>query len=268
MSNNNGVLKNPYERMRLRSEGPIIDNKKVDVDEDVSEEVASEEVTETEEASAGRDYKEGLTEEEKSEVDKVLDGVGVSLKSEVDSNFFGTATREQLINKYKNYVTKITEGTGIHPETFFAQLIVEAGINRYGDQNQVSAGIRKGFNPFNLKQYSNSGVSETYGHKDDDYDEQGNLKESPFIKYNSAEEGFKGYVDFILRNPRYAEALKAATPEEQIRLIANAGFAGGIKGEDANREYRNNLLTVLEKDINPVLKAVLRRRGGLIYKRK
>ena len=127
--------------------------------------------------------------------------------------------------------------------------------------------MRKGFNPFNIKQYSGSNITETYGHEDDDVDLSGNPIESNFIKYSTPEEGFKGYVDFLLRNKRYKEALQAATPEEQIALIANAGFAGGIKGEEPNRQYRENLLTVLNKDINPVLKMVIRRRGGLLYKR-
>jgi len=47
-----------------------------------------------------------------------------------------------------------------------------------------------------------------------------------FMKYDSAEEAFQDHIDFFLRNPRYANAIKyKSEPERFFEEIAKAGYA-------------------------------------------
>ena len=45
-----------------------------------------------------------------------------------------------------------------------------------------------------------------------------------FSKFATVEDGIKGYVQ-VLKNPRYAKALQAKTPYDQLLEIAKAGYS-------------------------------------------
>lgn len=46
-----------------------------------------------------------------------------------------------------------------------------------------------------------------------------------YMEFESEEDAFKGYMTFLEVNPRYADALKASTPEEYITELKKAGYA-------------------------------------------
>jgi hypothetical protein len=249
--------KDPSYSRKLLQEADLGDYSSGKNIEDITEEEAPDSEETNSEEVITPEVEEPLIKDLTNE-ERVASGVlgmpGVSIinkDTKYDPEYFKTATRKNLISDYKDYVTEVTKGTGIHPDTLFTQFIVESGINRDGSQDGLSAGIRKGNNPFNLKQYANSGVDNIYKHLDDE------PEASDFIKYGNIKEGIQGYVDFLLRNPGYSKALKSTNPEEQLRLIAERGFATDPK-------YLNTLLQVYNKDVRQTPKL---RKGGLIYRK-
>lgn len=127
-------------------------------------------------------------------------------------------TNAEFTKKYFPIAEQVTRGTGIFPATLLAAAIVESGSG-------TSAISKKTNNFFGIKTGGQwSGPS--YNRSTKEF-----LKVTPktnnnnFRVYSSPAAGFKGYVNFLQRNQRYKDALKAQTYQEQIIKIANAGYA-------------------------------------------
>jgi len=133
-------------------------------------------------------------------------------------------SREEFTRKFYPDAFRATQGTGIFPETLLAMAIVESqGKNAAGNW-EPGAGLvaRRANNYFGIKAYPkwNGPTIELPTPGDAD-------KISRFVVYGSIYESFRGFVDFLKRNPRYEAKGVFTAPNygEQITRIAAAGYA-------------------------------------------
>jgi flagellar protein FlgJ len=133
-------------------------------------------------------------------------------------------TREEFTRKYYPDAFRATQDTGIFPETLLAMAIVEnQGKNAAGNW-EIGAGLvaRRANNYFGIKAYPQwKGPTIELPTPGDAQ------KISRFVVYPSIGASFKGFVDFLQRNPRYKNKGVFSAPNfgEQITRIAAAGYA-------------------------------------------
>lgn len=136
-----------------------------------------------------------------------------------------TVARIKFINDNIALATAVCQGTGIYPEVLLTQAIVESqkdinGVYTPGE-SQLS---KKYFNFFGIK--SSAGwKGKTVSYLSREY--VNDYKIGVFRAYNSKNDGFKDYVNFLKSNPRYTAAgvFTAKTPAEQLKAIAAGGWA-------------------------------------------
>jgi flagellum-specific peptidoglycan hydrolase FlgJ len=175
-------------------------------------------------------------------------------------------TKQQLLNTYYPAAVKATANTGLFPQTLITQLIEESGYNlsslalQYNNFFGIKATpswtgkvISKNTYEYLPNKVLITGTNKLYNNYLDAVRDGAN-KMSLFRVYPTYELGFKGYVNFLQTNLRYANVFKATTPEQQFYELQKAGYA-------TSSTYANELLAVYNsiKDNLPRIAAV----GGL-----
>src|SRR5574343_26862 len=132
-------------------------------------------------------------------------------------------TRKEFVQSNYPAVRKLIHGTGIHPQTLFAQAIIESS-GKMGNANVVgySELARKGNNYF--------GITKGFWQGKTIYIPSANMH---FRAYGSFEESVKDYINLIVSKPRYKEALKSKDYIDQIEKM----FV--IKGDGTDYEPSN-----------------------------
>ena len=160
---------------------------------------------------------------------------------------YGIATynaTKQFIKEYGVGIANAIKGTGIFFPVAIGQKAYESG---YGKR------IPKDSNNFGGIKY-NPNLTGVVGYVLADTTEFVKGKKvyvkQKFSKFKDVESGIAAYVD-VLKNPRYAKALQAKTPEEQIKLIGKAGYSTAPK-------YGSMLVPLIEaaRDISKLGKIV------------
>ena len=130
---------------------------------------------------------------------------------------------QAFVEELYPYAQQAGRALGVDPKALLAQAALETGWGRSVIKNPDGS---SSFNLFNIKadkswQGRQARVSTL------EY-EQGAMQKvnAGFRSYNSYQESFDDYVDFIRDNPRYAEALKNnASPRQYLRELQQAGYA-------------------------------------------
>jgi flagellum-specific peptidoglycan hydrolase FlgJ len=131
-------------------------------------------------------------------------------------------TRAEFSKKYAPLAIKVSAGTGIYPETVLSFAIVEsqteAKDGNYYPGTDLPA--KQANNYFGIKKYPQwfGPVIELPTSKD-------GIKRSKFVVYDSIEASFAGFIDFLKRNPRYAEKGVFSSPDFQTQIV-RIGAAG------------------------------------------
>jgi flagellar protein FlgJ len=151
----------------------------------------------------------------------------------------------QFVEKLWPLAEKTAQKLGISPEMLLSQAALETGWGKH----VISDDQNSSYNLFNIKAGSGwSGdrvekvsVEYIYG--------KAIRQKSAFRSYDSFEQSFKDYADFIQSSPRYKNALNMANKVEQslhdksyIKGIHEAGYA-----TDPN--YSDNVLRVLNSEV-------------------
>ena len=136
-------------------------------------------------------------------------------------------TRQEFVAKYGAYVKSVTSGTGIFPETLFAQAIIESSK---GSNVGASELAKKYNNYFGIKA-DKSWTGKSVNMKTGEFTGTANattIKDN-FRVYDSPQDSIADYVRFLKKNPRYANAgvFNASSPQEQAILLQKAGYATG-----------------------------------------
>ena len=156
------------------------------------------------------------------------------------SFYFSTAqsnpNRLNYIEKYKDIAISEMERTGVPASIKLAQGILESNSGK-------STLARRANNHFGMK-CGSVWKGKTFYRQDDDYDDQGNLLESCFRVYKSAEASFVAHSEF-LRDPRkaYRYGFLFNLPPNNYKR-----WALGLKkaGYATNPKYPDHLISIIE----------------------
>lgn len=140
----------------------------------------------------------------------------------------------RYIDRYKDIAMEEMIRAGVPASIKLGQGILESNAGR-------SELARKANNHFGLKCGSNWD-GETYGYKDDDFDENGNLIKSCFRKFDSAKRSYYGHSEF-LQKARYRSLFTELNPKDY------ESWAHGLKtaGYATNPKYASLLIGVIRK---------------------
>lgn len=150
------------------------------------------------------------------------------------ASLFATTKQLNYIDAYKHIAIQEMERTGIPASIKLAQALLESGAG-------VSYLAREANNHFGIK-CGRRWDGEVIYRKDDDYDADGNLKQSCFRKYNSAKQSFQAHSDFLRNNRRYGSlfTLERTDYKSWARGLREAGYA-------TNPKYSRLLISIIER---------------------
>jgi len=130
---------------------------------------------------------------------------------------------ESFVRQLWSMAEKAAQKIGVSPEVILSQAALETG---WGKHIIAKQGDTSSHNLFNIKADSRwDGDSTTIGTVE--YREGVAVKEqAKFRVYDSYQDSFNDYIDFLQTQPRYQEALKnTADPEAFIEGLHKAGYA-------------------------------------------
>jgi hypothetical protein len=122
-------------------------------------------------------------------------------------------TPEEFYSRFLPYAQAVSERTGLDPRLVLAQAALETGYGRSAP----------GMNYFGIKSHGRSGGQTLQTSEF----ENGRMVSQPasFRGYESPEQSFQDYADFLISNPRYGGVLSAVGIENQIAEMAKSGYA-------------------------------------------
>jgi flagellar protein FlgJ len=130
---------------------------------------------------------------------------------------------EQFVKQLWPYAQQAANEIGVEPKVLLAQAALETG---WGKAVIDKADGKSSFNLFNIKADKSWQGSKTSVNTLEF--EQGTAKKvrAGFRVYDSYQQSFQDYVQFLKSNPRYGEALKqTADPEAYVKGLQQAGYA-------------------------------------------
>lgn len=159
---------------------------------------------------------------DKFDVGKLLGGISYSSPKSNKSSKSGTVSSgptpknpKEFLEKYGASAKKAAEETGISEDLLLTQVALETGWGKHTPGNNVG-GVKPG--------KSWTGKTQTLTTKEF---ENGKYVTKPqvFRAYDSPEEGFQGYVDFLTSNKRYQNLKGVTDPLKAIALMGKSGYA-------------------------------------------
>lgn len=122
-------------------------------------------------------------------------------------------TPEQFYAQYLPYAQSVSQRTGLDPRLVLAQSALETGYGKSAPN----------MNFFGIKSHGRKGGSTLSTQEF----EGGRMVQQPasFRGYETPEQSFMDYADFITSNPRYKGVLEADGLEAQIAAMAKSGYA-------------------------------------------
>lgn len=126
-------------------------------------------------------------------------------------------SKQEFYDKYYPLVVKAIKETGskVLPETAMAQLIAENGYREFDPNNPV----------FGVKAKGSEGGKVVSKKTKEVIDGVEKEVDANFRVYDTFDDAIKGYLGFLEKNPRYKQALQADSADEQLKGIADAGYA-------------------------------------------
>jgi flagellar protein FlgJ len=167
---------------------------------------------------------ERVTKTETSVQDKAID-------------FDGTA--ETFVDKLKPYAQKAAALLGIQPEALLAQAALETG---WGKSQMKMADGKPSFNLFGIKADSRWDGKQANVSTLEFRDGIAKKERANFRAYDSYEDSFNDYVNFIKENGRYRKAItKVDSPPAYFSAIQQAGYA-------TDPDYAKKIISVMQKE--------------------
>lgn len=146
---------------------------------------------------------------------------------------------EDFVNKLWDFAKNTAKKIGLNPAVMLAQSALETGWGQHVIKDQQG---QSSFNLFNVK-----------AHRDWEGDKAAKStlefengvavkKVEPFRVYNSIQDSFDDFIEFLNSNGRYQDALKSANDSEQfLQKLQHAGYA-----TDPN--YADKIIGILQSD--------------------
>lgn len=145
----------------------------------------------------------------------------------------------EFIRELKPFAQQAANKLGVSPEILLSQSALETG---WGKKIIHDNHGNNSFNLFSIKADS-SWKGEKVNVGTLEYREGVAVKETaPFRVYESYQQSFDDYVNFLQENPRYHKALKNIDSDENyIRSLQEAGYA-------TDPEYANKIISILQSE--------------------
>lgn len=155
---------------------------------------------------------------------------------------------EEFVRRLHPLAVQAARELGVEPKVILAQAALESGWGRSVIKNSNGS---NSFNLFNIKaDKSWQGKQAQVATLEFD---QGIAKKvnAGFRSYDSFEDSFRDYVDFIKSNPRYGDALKkAGNAEQYMHELQRAGYATDPKyANKVMSIYQGNTMAEFEPDV-------------------
>jgi flagellar protein FlgJ len=155
---------------------------------------------------------------------------------------------EEFIKRLHPYAEQAARELGVEPKVILAQAALESGWGRSVIKNGNG---ENSFNLFNIKadkSWQGKQAQVTTLEFDQGIPKKVN---AGFRSYDSFQESFRDYVDFIKSNPRYSEALKkAGNAERYMHELQRAGYATDPKYADKVISiYQSSAMSEFEPDV-------------------
>ena len=148
-------------------------------------------------------------------------------------------TPETFVDKLKPYAQKAAALLGIQPEALLAQAALETG---WGKSQMKRADGQPSFNLFGIKADSRWDGKQANVSTLEFRDGVAKKERANFRAYDSYEDSFNDYVNFIKENGRYRKAItQVENPAAYFSAIQQAGYA-------TDPEYANKILKVMGKE--------------------
>ena len=155
-------------------------------------------------------------------------------------------TRAEWSKKYAPLAIKVSAGTGIYPETVLSFAIVESSAQAKDGNWYPGTDLPalEANNYFGIKKYPQwfGPVIELPTSKD-------GIKRSKFVVYENIEASFVGFIDFLKRNPRYADkgVFKAPDFQTQIIRIGAAGYEENPKAAEIKSKVAESIKKYIDE---------------------
>ena len=165
-----------------------------------------------------------------------------------DGHALPIQSADEFVKRLHPLAVQAARELGVEPKVILAQAALESGWGRSTIKNGNGDNT---FNLFNIKaDKSWQGKQAQVATLEFD---QGVAKKvnAGFRSYDSFEESFRDYVDFIKSNPRYGDALKkVGNAEQYMRELQRAGYASDPKYADKVMSiYQGNTMADFEPDV-------------------
>jgi flagellar protein FlgJ len=137
---------------------------------------------------------------------------------------------QEFVENLTPLAEKVAADLGVDPKVLLAQAALETGWGRHMVRG---SGGENSYNLFNIKAgrswSGDSKAANTLEFKDGVMTKE----VAKFRSYDSYEDSFSDYVQFLQNSPRYQDALNAAAdPEKYLNLLQKAGYATDPKYAD------------------------------------
>jgi flagellum-specific peptidoglycan hydrolase FlgJ len=149
---------------------------------------------------------------------------GISDEPTIQPTVPVTTSATGFIESVADTVVRQTQGTGIHPEVAVAMAALETGWGKHV----------KGDNYFGIKGKGQKFTTHEF------IDGKKVKMDDEFKEFSGFDGSVAGLVDFLKTNPRYSEALKAKTPQEQAKALQDAGYA-------TDPRYAEKLISIMKR---------------------
>lgn len=137
-------------------------------------------------------------------------------------------TPEEFQARFMPYAQGVAQRTGLDPRLVLSQAALETGYGRSAPNN----------NFFGIKSHGQAGGNALMTQEF----EGGQMVNKPqsFRGYESPEQSFQGYADFILNNPRYRDVMAQGDLSGQVAAMGQSGYA-------TDPEYANKLASIAQR---------------------
>lgn len=165
-----------------------------------------------------------LTDEQKNTVKEVfqqqLDAVAKAPVSELPDRF---ESPEQFVENLMPLAEKVAGELGVDPRVLLAQSALETGWGKFMVRSPDGSNSN---NLFNIKADTRWDGASAQVSTLEYRNGIAQREKAAFRSYDSYEDSFRDYVDFLKSSPRYKIALEsAADPYDYVRQLQDAGYA-------------------------------------------
>lgn len=148
-------------------------------------------------------------------------------------------TPETFIEKLKPYAQQAAAALGVQPQALLAQAALETG---WGKSQMKMADGKPSFNLFGIKADSRWDGKQANVSTLEFRDGTAKKERANFRAYDSYEDSFNDYANFIIENRRYQKALKnSENPAAYFNELQQAGYA-------TDPEYAKKIMSIFKRD--------------------